>query len=327
MSEQLRHQVFISSTFTDLRVERRKVAEALLQTDCIPAGMEMFPANDAQQMDFIKSVIDDCDYYVVIIGGRYGSISEQGLSYTELEYQYARDKGLPVLAFLHEDPGSISVDRSEIDPDLRVRLDAFKAELQRRRVSKGWANADDLVAKVVMAVMHARKTHPRPGWVRGGNAAASEVLNDLVRSQRRIEELSAMVERSFDEEDLTFPDMQLGYSSAGFNGRDRATMRLDDIFLLLAGSLAVGAYPFQIKQILEDAIMKETVGKSKVDLLTTDQERIQSYLFARGLVDVEIDQGDRVFRITAKGKKVLLELMVRPGAGVRTIPMMGKISS
>ncbi len=54
-----------------------------MEMDCIPAGMELFPAIDEGQWEFIKKVIDDCDYYLLIIGGRYGSVAEDGLSYTE----------------------------------------------------------------------------------------------------------------------------------------------------------------------------------------------------------------------------------------------------
>ncbi|MGV4033752.1 DUF4062 domain-containing protein [Citrobacter freundii] len=78
-----RYQVFVSSTFTDLEEERKHVIQTLMEMDCIPAGMELFPAIDEGQWEFIKKVIDDCDYYLLIIGGRYGSVAEDGLSYTE----------------------------------------------------------------------------------------------------------------------------------------------------------------------------------------------------------------------------------------------------
>lgn len=70
-----KYQVFISSTYSDLIEERRKILDILLAADCIPAGMEAFVATDAEQFEVIKKVIDLCDYYVLIIGKRYGSIS------------------------------------------------------------------------------------------------------------------------------------------------------------------------------------------------------------------------------------------------------------
>lgn len=87
-----RYQVFVSSTYLDLQTERQQVMQALMEMDCIPAGMELFPAADEEQWEFIKRVIDDCDYYLLIIGGRYGSISPEGISYTEMEYDYAVEK-------------------------------------------------------------------------------------------------------------------------------------------------------------------------------------------------------------------------------------------
>lgn len=64
-----RHQVFISSTYEDLREERHAVMNALIGLGCMPAGMELFPAADDKQWSLIKEVIDDCDYYVLIVGG------------------------------------------------------------------------------------------------------------------------------------------------------------------------------------------------------------------------------------------------------------------
>ncbi|HYW11038.1 MAG TPA: DUF4062 domain-containing protein, partial [Longimicrobium sp.] len=108
-----RYQVFVSSTFIDLQQERQEVMQALLELDCIPAGMELFPAGNDDQWSLIKKVIDDCDYYVVIVGGRYGSEGPEGLGYTEMEYRYAVDQGKPVMAFLHKCPGELAAIRSE----------------------------------------------------------------------------------------------------------------------------------------------------------------------------------------------------------------------
>ena len=111
-----RYQVFVSSTYADLKEERRTILQTLIEMDCIPAGMELFPAADEEQFEFIKRIIDDCDYYILIVGGRYGSTTPDGLSYTEKEYDYAREHGLRVLSFLHENPSAIPMGKSELDP-------------------------------------------------------------------------------------------------------------------------------------------------------------------------------------------------------------------
>lgn len=96
-------QVFISSTYTDLIEERQAAVEAILDAGHIPAGMELFKAGKSQ-MKTIQKWIDDSDVYMLILGGRYGSIEEKsGLSYTELEYRYALSKNMPVFAIVLDD--------------------------------------------------------------------------------------------------------------------------------------------------------------------------------------------------------------------------------
>src|SRR3954453_18062379 len=94
-----RYQVFVSSTFVDLQVERQHAIQALLALDCIPSGMELFPASDDDQWTLIKRVIDDCDYSLLILAGRYGSIGIDGIGYTEKEYDYAVSVKKPIIAF------------------------------------------------------------------------------------------------------------------------------------------------------------------------------------------------------------------------------------
>ena len=78
-----RYHIFINSTYSDLKEEKDKVMQAVLKLKCFPVGMELFPAIDKKQFDHIKSVIDECDYYLLIIGTRYGSMDRKGVSYTE----------------------------------------------------------------------------------------------------------------------------------------------------------------------------------------------------------------------------------------------------
>lgn len=52
-------------------------------------------------MQTIKKWIDNSDVYLLILGGRYGSIeAESGLSYTQLEYEYAIQKHMPVFSLV-----------------------------------------------------------------------------------------------------------------------------------------------------------------------------------------------------------------------------------
>jgi hypothetical protein len=134
-----RYQVFVSSTYEDLREERPEVIQALLELDCIPCGIELFPAADEDQWSLIKRVIDDCDYYVVIIAGRYGSIGPDGKSCTQMEYEYAVEKAIPICAFLHGDPGKIASERTEPTEEGRTKLGQFRAVV-KMRTCKAWTS-------------------------------------------------------------------------------------------------------------------------------------------------------------------------------------------
>jgi hypothetical protein len=76
-------QVFILSTFTDMIEERQASVTAVLNSGHIPAGMELFKSGDQSQKETIKRWIDESDVYMLILGGRCGSIDpETGKSYT-----------------------------------------------------------------------------------------------------------------------------------------------------------------------------------------------------------------------------------------------------
>jgi predicted transport protein len=55
--QERRYQIFLSSTYDDLREERQAVTQSILALGHLAAGMELFPASDLAQLDLIKRVI------------------------------------------------------------------------------------------------------------------------------------------------------------------------------------------------------------------------------------------------------------------------------
>lgn len=97
-------QIFVSSTYTDLIEERQAAVQAILDAGHIPAGMELFKAGNDSQLKTIYKWIDASDVYMLILGGRYGSIeTKSGKSYTQLEYEYAISKNIPIFAVVLSD--------------------------------------------------------------------------------------------------------------------------------------------------------------------------------------------------------------------------------
>jgi len=158
-----RYQVFVSSTYADLQDERKDVIQTLMEMDCIPAVMEIFPAIDEEQWEFIKKVINDCDYYILIIGGRYGSTTAEGVSYTEKEYEYAIECGLKVLAFIHEKPEEIPAGKTDMNPDLLARLAAFREKVSKGRLVKFWTSGKELPGLVSLSLHKTIRAYPAVG--------------------------------------------------------------------------------------------------------------------------------------------------------------------
>ncbi len=129
MKNRRKFSIFISSTYEDLKEERQALVGVALENNFIPVGMEQFHAAPTSQWNVIVKMIDECDFYLLVIGGRYGSIDEEtGISYTEKEYNYAKTKGLPVLVLIKELSAITESEKDTGDDkyDKMQKLDEFR---------------------------------------------------------------------------------------------------------------------------------------------------------------------------------------------------------
>ena len=160
--------------------------------DCIPAGMEAFVASDVEQFEVIKKVIELCDYYILIIGKRYGSINEQtGLSYTEMEYEYAKELGIPVLVFSLDESVEVSEDKKEKDPQKIAALDSFRQKALTNRLATIWKTQDELTGAVAVSIMRATKQIQQPGWQRATDYDEASLRREIMKLQKERDELEA----------------------------------------------------------------------------------------------------------------------------------------
>lgn len=201
-------QVFISSTYEDLKEERDQVIKATLEMGHIPVGMEMFSAADEEQWNIITRQIDEVDYYCIILAHRYGSTAPSGIGYTEKEYDYAIAKGIPILGFVIADGAAWPANKNEANEENRERLKNFRTKIKSRMVNF-WNNKSDLHAKFSIALMKAFVTHPRTGWSRASDIAGPEVVKELSRLSAENAELRKQlenierIEREHDKDTLT----------------------------------------------------------------------------------------------------------------------------
>ena len=178
-----RLQVFVSSTFSDLREERQAAVEAILSAGHIPAGMELFAAGDESQMEVIKQWIDESDVYLLIVGGRYGSIEpKSGKSYTQLEYEHALEKGKPLFAcVLKESALDARVKKHGIEmiDKHRKELDAFR-DLVQSKVVEFWEDTKDIKLAIINKLGQLSRREDLIGWTRANQQANLPALSDEI---------------------------------------------------------------------------------------------------------------------------------------------------
>jgi hypothetical protein len=196
-----RYQVFISSTFEDLKIERQNVIKAILEIDNMPAGMELFPAADSEAWDLIKDVIDASDYYVLVIGGRYGSMDSTGISFTEKEYDYASERRKPVIALLHKSPDNLPRGKTETDTKAWAKLSEFRQKVESAHTCVYWENPDELKSLLIVGLTKTIKAKPAIGWVRADKIPSEDTLKEILELRNKNQEL----ENILNSETLNMP--------------------------------------------------------------------------------------------------------------------------
>lgn len=267
MAKDKKYQIFISSTYLDLIEERQVAVQSIIKMGHIPAGMELFKAG-ASQWQTITKWIDESDIYVLILGGRYGSINEhEGKSYTQLEYEYALSKGIPVFAivlkdnFLQEKENNKKDDKIEIfEKENIVKYNKFKKLV----LSKVVAFAEDIkdiqieIPNNVNTIARERKLE---GWSKGSdtesyidalkeNMLISKEKQKLMQENQKLKEKIKKLEEdkkekfscglTFEELFDTLQNIKIKIPKGIFNSNKDIDISLLDISIQRKSSLARG---------------------------------------------------------------------------------------
>ncbi len=282
-----KYQVFVSSTYTDLIEERKEVTQGLLESDCIPAGMELFPASNKGQWEIIKTVIDECDYYLLVIAGKYGSVGtdEKGnkVGYTEMEFDYALKTGKPIIAFIHRDSSLLPASRVERSKRSIKRLEQFVQKAKTARVIKYWDNKDNLKSAVITSINRMKKDSPATGWIKGDSKSKDGILDiKISKYEFEIESLKeklAQAEKTILAEKYRKTNMQIqDREIRKFLLNHIMSFDKDDSILWDA----VNRYLNQELKNTDDMEIYE-LAKSKMELLTDLEEEQEQRQLAAGL--------------------------------------------
>jgi Domain of unknown function (DUF4062) len=206
-----RFQIFVSSTFSDLIREREFVVEELNRCGYIAVGMEQFPATDEDKFEYIQRMIEESDYYIVIIRARYGSVDRDGVSYTQKEYEYAVSIGRPTLAFIYKLRGELAA--KELDPELekQAKLREFISDLENKKIVKYWKDKDDLTKIIKDSIFDITRRRPGIGWIRGDQAIDPKIVNELESARRERSELERELDRLREDMNISLTELNSAF--------------------------------------------------------------------------------------------------------------------
>ena len=328
---QKKHQIFVSSTYSDLKLERQAAVESILLAGHIPAGMELFAAGDESQMEAIKNWIDDSDIYMLILGSRYGSINQStGLSYTEHEYDYALAQGKPFFALVLSE-NTIDAKTKELGLNFRENDNPEKYNKFRERVlskiSKLVDDCKDIKIGVMQSIQLVEKKYSLHGWVRSDElpdmAPLVKQIAMLAEENTKLKDnLAAMPVNNLNDGQIQLAGLndsvsitikyKTRYDSQTFD--KLVTLTWSEIFALIAPKLLSGQNDVYMPAYIADQIF-EKIGQNSYtrEILEQDYQSIKIHLMALNLISVDYlgttKGGAALFwNLTSLGNKTLLEI-------------------
>lgn len=326
-----KYQVFVSSTFTDLKHERQAAVEAILAAGHIPAGMELFAAGDESQLEVIRRWIDDSDVYMLILGGRYGSIeSATGLSYTELEYDYAVQKGMPFFALvLSEDAineKSLVVINEHRETTNLEQYGKFRNKVLSK-ISRVVEDCKDIKISILESIRNLEHRYKLQGWIRSSElkdvsplmSQLSTLADENTRLKKELSERPANSKiadgvelAGLDDETSVTIKYERWSNRVSYKEKKTIPLTWGELFGLFAPELLSG----KADEYMQGYIARQILGIDSAisaQVVEQDFQTIKVHLMALGLLDTQysatVKGGAALFwNLTPAGKKMMMHL-------------------
>ena len=156
-------RAFLSSTFWDLRAERKAGPEAIKEFGHEVEAMEVFIAKPIEPLKAVLGNLRGCDFMVLLVGSRAGSLvpRRKGLTYTQAEYRLARRLKTPIFLFVKTNRGKWR--NSELKGSAkRLSLERFHATATKRYLPSHFSSSKEL-KKQIIAALRDWDSKGRPG--------------------------------------------------------------------------------------------------------------------------------------------------------------------
>lgn len=338
MSTSKRFQVFVSSTYRDLVDERQQIFLALLGLGCIPVGPEFIPGFDNESDDSwpkVRQQIDESDYVVLLLSGRYGTLTQSGISFLHREYTYANTLKKPILCFIRDPRYPLAPNKKERTADGVARFRVFRESLQKHE-HLAWDTTDSLIMSLRQYLPQFMDKNEAVGWIRADSVSGA---NGLAKKLSFSEELSELQEV---RNSLHYPDISQQNRSVALLKQsveltyicniyiqgncklitEKASLLWQDIFTAFVGHMQQSASEDRIKQslaqFLEDRfastiyeVNQEVHAINDFQFTDTSLRMIRLHLRRMGLIRKDTLRSSRsrsVWQLTPIGRKALQDL-------------------
>jgi hypothetical protein len=310
-----RLQIFVSSTFLDLKEERQAAVKAILESGHIPAGMELFTSGDESQMEVIKQWIEDSDVYLLILGGRYGSVEpNSGKSYTQLEYEYAISLNRPLFTcvmrseYLNEKIQGSNyrdvMEQSNID-----KFDKFKNLVMSKMVFQ-CNSLIELKYNILQKMIEIDRNDNLTGWIRASESTDSNLLSGeiakLSQENRELKDQIEKLKKSLEYIGIDAPkgsellaqgddELYINYEYEHENFRFVSTW--NKIFAVISPYMIDETSESHLKGVLKDYLIEETNAREMYEgtfseyrfkIIDSDFQVIKVQLKSLGLIKKSI---------------------------------------
>lgn len=325
-----RYHVFICSSGTDMQAERVVLSQALVSQGFFSWGLEQrTPLTTA----FARRQIDDCDYFILLLGSCYGDLSASGVSYMHLEYIYAVTKQKPIIILMHEDPDGRPTELQEKTAEGRSKFKDFRQQLQRERdVVASYRNARDLEMAVRHVMPQMVERTPAHGWIRPQNTQQlQDEIDQLRQKVAQLEMQTGVVKsdpflqipRVHRNDAFTFDYKMHAYQDGNFKElRPQRVMKWGDILAVLGPGFSPPAPEENFSRIMNEYLNQTSLADAR-EILPRAHATARSQVNIRALhtIKLQLKQNDWIspvgrddrqrllWALTATGEKLLTEII------------------
>ncbi|MGY4317567.1 hypothetical protein [Bradyrhizobium sp. JR3.5] len=230
-----------------------------------------------------------------------------------------------MLAFIHNDVGSIPSSKTDLEPELQQKLSAFRKAVSKSRLVVFWSSRDDLKAKVIISLHKAMSDYPSVGWMRADVAASEDLLSQMNQLRLQNDELRSKAAPRFEGADMLADidsKVVVRYTHAVWSSQTSrynnvpAQFSVDwkSLFVLIGPQFVAPRSTIDVAMFIhvlqENALIPS--AREGVQLFTSDLNVIDAQLQAYGLISSElagtVSGGvGRFMELTPLGRRRLLE--------------------